>query len=55
MKFTIELDKEQFQRLVDTTMEIYEDLDNKITNLKGRIRRLESKIDSHIVLERTRT
>ena len=41
MKFTIELDKEQAQRLIDAMTTTYEDLDNKIKHLKGRVRSLE--------------
>ena len=41
MKFTIELDKDQAQRLIDAMTDTYEDLDNKIKHLKGRVKNLE--------------
>lgn len=41
MKFTIELDKEQAQRLIDAMKDMFDELDRKITNLKGRVRALE--------------
>lgn len=45
MKFTIELDTDQAQRLIDAMTDTYEDLANKIKHLKGRVRRLEENLD----------
>jgi len=42
MKFTIELDKDQAQRLIDAMTDTYEDLANKIKHLKGRVRNVEN-------------
>ena len=42
MKFTIELNHEQAQRLIDAMKDMFDELDRKIDNLKGRVRSLES-------------
>lgn len=41
MKFTLELDHEQAQRLIDAMKDMFDDLDRKITHLKGRVKSLE--------------
>jgi len=45
MKIELELTSEQVTKLLDAITATYEDLDNKLKHLKGRVRRLEENLD----------
>lgn len=43
MKIELELTLEQMNRLIDAMSATYDDLDNKLKHLKGRVKRLEKQ------------
>lgn len=58
MKIDIELTSEQMSRLIDAMTDTYEDLDNKIKHLKGRVKNLEirqKELIGSVAVARTRT